>query len=658
MSLLTISEISKSFGVNNILEKVSLQLQPGEKAGLIGPNGAGKSTLLQIAAGLIEADGGTISLARGTKVGYLPQEASREARGTLRDHLESPFSRLIELQEKIRSLEQEIAARARSDNGGLEAILEHYGDFTRRFENEGGYLAENRISMVAGGLGFTPEDMDRDRAHFSGGEKTRAGLAALLLSDPDLLLLDEPTNYLDFDGLAWLEKYLADSRSTILIVSHDRFFLDRVVTQIFALEGRKLYSYRGNYSDYREKHAAARKRDERAYREQQQLLKHTGRLIRESKADRRSKRQARSRQKMLDRLEVLERPPEERSFHLNFDYAGRSGRQVVIFDEVSKSFGEKALLEGLNFEILWGDRVALLGPNGSGKSTLLKMIAGEENPSSGRIRLGPAVSVVYFAQEQEQLHPDNTVLEEITGASDFDLKRARNHLGRYLFRGDDVFKKVSTLSGGEKSRLALARLALCSGNCLLMDEPTSHLDLPALEELETVLHDYPGTLIIVSHDRYFLKNLVNRVCELSRGSVGIFEGTFQEYLEMRAPGASTGAALREEEDRRRQVREEQRRRQELERRSREKERRRRRLQEEQARLEEEIHAAEAAVARHEETLSDPDDYGDYNRLYRLGEALNDSKKKLDELMHQWEQVSRRLEQSSRDPEGINVTDKI
>jgi ATP-binding cassette subfamily F protein 3 len=639
MSLLTLSDVSKSFGVQDVLENVSLQLQPGDKAGLIGPNGAGKSTLLQIIAGLLEADGGTLSLVRGTGVGYLPQEPGREARGTLRRHLESPFRHLIELQEKITFLEQEIAARARSADADIDQLLARYGDSTRRFEDEGGYLIESRISAVAGGLGFAPGDLDRDMVHFSGGEKTRANLAALLLRDPDLLLLDEPTNYLDFDGLAWLERYLADSRATMLIVSHDRYFLDRVVSQIFALEGLRLYSYRGNYSAYRDKHAAARKSLERAYREQQQLIEHTGMLIRESKADRRSKRQARSRQKMLDRLELLERPPEEESFHLNFDYTGRSGRQVVIFEQVRKSFGEKRLFDELNFEILWGDRVALVGPNGSGKSTLLKMIAGEERPGSGRIRLGPAVSVVYFAQEQEQLDPDRTVLEEITATSDLDLKQARNHLGRYLFRGDDVFKKVAFLSGGEKSRLALARLALRSGNCLLMDEPTSHLDLPALEELETVLRGYPGTLIIVSHDRYFLKNLVNRVCELRQGSLDIFEGSFQEYLESResgpAPAGSGGSE--EEEARKRQALADQRRR-------REQERRARQLREEQARLEEEIHAAEALVARHEEILSNPDDYGDFNRLRELSGKLTAAKERLAELLHIWEQVSRRLEQ--------------
>lgn len=637
MSLLVVSEVSKSFGSRKVLEKVSLQLQPGEKAGLIGPNGAGKSTLLQIIAGRLEAENGSVALARGTKTGYLPQERSAAGKTTLRHFLEGPFLSLIKLQETIASLEREIAARSHMEGADLQQLLENYGEQRRRFEDGGGYLMESRISAVAGGLGFSGEDLDRPMAQFSGGEKSRAALAALLLNNPDLLLLDEPTNYLDFGGLAWLESHLTDSRSSMLIVSHDRYFLDAVVTRIFAMDRTGLSAYRGNYSSYRKMHDAAQSSRERAYLEQQQLIEHTARQIRRSKADRRSKRQARSRQKALDRLEVLKRPGEEKRFHLDFDYAGRSGRQVITFDGVSKSFGERKLFENLNFQVLWGDRLALLGPNGSGKSTLLKMIAGEEAPCSGRIGTGPSVGLVYFAQEQEPLHPGRTVLEEITASSDLDLKQARNHLGRYLFRGDDVFKKAASLSGGEKSRLALARLSLHSGNCLLMDEPTSHLDLPALEELETVLGAYPGTMIIVSHDRYFLNNLVNRVFEIREGALHIFEGNFQEYLESREkenPAADSGKEKVKMQKQQGQA--EQRRQRELE-------RRRRRLQEEQAGLEDEIHVAEADVARYERILSDPEEYGDFNRLRLLNDELTELKERLSELLRRWEQVSRSLE---------------
>lgn len=639
MALLMLTEISKSFGVERILEDITLQLQPGTKAGLIGPNGSGKSTLLQIIAGLLEPDSGAISLTRGTGVGYLPQEPGAAARGTLRRHLEAPFCRLLELQQEIAALEQEIARRARQPGSEeLDRALSRYGDCRRLFEDGGGYLFESRIEAVATGLGFALPDLDREIARFSGGEKARADLAALLLSDPDLLLLDEPTNFLDFEGLTWLERHLIDSPATLLVVSHDRFFLDRVAMQIFALQGNTVQSYRGNYSAYRSEYEAERKSMERAYLEQQRLIARTERQIRESKADRRSKRQARSRQKQLEKLTELHRPEAEKRFHLDLAYSGRSGRKVITAAGVARSFGARRLFEDLSFEIRWGDRVALVGPNGSGKSTLMKMIAGVEQPSAGEIRLGPAVSVAYFAQEREQLHPERSVLEEITAASDLDLPQARSHLGRYLFSGDDVFKKTAALSGGEKSRLALARLALRPGNCLLMDEPTSHLDLPALEELEAVLRHFPGTLVVISHDRYFLKDLANRVFELRQGRLTICEGSFQRYLE------STESRPEEEPVEEEAAAAERKRLALLERqRDREKERRQRRLLEEQHRLEEQIQAAEKTLSRYEKLLSTPDDYGDFNRLRELNEGLSGARQQLGDLLGRWEKVGLQLE---------------
>ena len=538
------------------------------------------------------------------------------------------------------SLEQEIALASRPGEEPPERLLELYGELSRQFESEEGYLIESRIDSVARGLGFSPGEMDRRVESFSGGEKARADLAALLLSDPELLLLDEPTNFLDFEGLAWLEKYLLDSPATLLVVSHDRFFLDRVVQQIFDLRAGMLQSYSGNYSDYRVRHEAQKKSAQHAYREQQELIARTEKQIRQSKADRRSKRQARSRQKALERLTLQRAPAAERRFKLHLDYSGRSGQQVIIFEKVSKAFDGKRLFDELSFQIRWGDRVALVGPNGAGKSTLLKMIAGLEQPSGGQIHLGPSVNVAYFAQEQEQLNPAGTVLEEITAASELDLEEARTHLGRYLFSGDDVFKKVSSLSGGEKSRLALARLALRPGNCLLVDEPTSHLDLQALEELEAVLQRYPGTLVAVSHDRYFLKGMVNRVFELQNGALTLYEGSFQDYLESReekseAKPAGAGDGV----DRGRQRALEERRQ------ARQRQNRRRRLLEEQARLEKKIHSAESELECYEKLLSDPGKYGDYNRLRELNRELSAVKEKLSRLLRSWEEVSLQLEQA-------------
>ncbi|MGM0689625.1 MAG: ABC-F family ATP-binding cassette domain-containing protein, partial [Bacillota bacterium] len=624
MTLLTLSQLAKSYGAETILEDVSLQLQPGEKAGLIGPNGSGKTTLLKIIAAEIEADTGTLHLTRGARVGYLSQEPPLIPSGTLRSYLEYPLRHIYALREKIAALAEEIAASAETNKSprDLEERLERYANLTASFEEEGGYQVDSRLTGVARGLGFSESDFSRDISEFSGGEKTRARLAGLLLQDLDLLLLDEPTNFLDLSALEWLEKYLRDLTCALIVVSHDRFFLDRVVSRIFALQGSTIKGYSGNYSEYQKQLELQDLSTEREYRRLQLQKEREERLVREAKSDQRSKRQARSRQKRLDKLEPVERPQREQSFKLGLGYTGRSGRQVIIFDGIFKKFDQKSIFSDLSFEINWGDRIALIGPNGAGKTTLLKLVSGELKPSAGKIRLGPSVRVLYFDQEQEQLLPGKTLLETITAASDFDIRQARNHLGRYLFSGDDVFKQVGDLSGGEKSRLALARLALNSGNCLLMDEPTSHLDLPAMEKLENVLKAYPGTLVIVSHDRYFLKGLANRVFELDSGTLNIYDRSFEEYLGLKeSSGAKTGKVDRDKEEEKRKRQEEHRRRQS-------EQRTERRLRDEQAALEKKIGEAEAEIERLEKLLSDPGQYGDYNHLAELGFALETAKKSL------------------------------
>ncbi|MGM0689386.1 MAG: ABC-F family ATP-binding cassette domain-containing protein [Bacillota bacterium] len=639
MALLTLSQISKSYGAETILTDISLQLQPAEKAGLIGPNGSGKTTLLKIIAAEIEADDGTLHLARGAKIGYLSQEPPVIPAGTLRSHLEHPLRHIYDLRKEISALEEEIAVSAESKKPplDLEESLERYASLTASFEEEGGYQVDSRLAGVARGLGFAEADFGRDISDFSGGEKTRARLAGLLLQDHDLLLLDEPTNFLDLSALEWLEKYLRDLTCALIVVSHDRFFLDRVVSRIFALQGGKGKLYSGNYSDYQRQLEMQDLSAQRDYQRLQLLKEREERLVREAKSDQRSKRQARSRQKRLDKLEPVERRDREQSFKLGLGYTGRSGRQVIIFEKIDKKFETKTIFNDLSFEIRWGDRIALIGPNGAGKTTLLKLVSGELKPTAGKIRLGPSVSVLYFDQEQEQLVTNQTLLETITSASDFDIKQARNHLGRYLFRGDDVFKQVSDLSGGEKSRLALARLALSSGNCLLMDEPTSHLDLPAMEKLENVLKDYPGTLIIVSHDRYFLKGLANRVFELDSGNLRIYDRSFEEYLELKESGGIRPGKVKEDKE------EEKRKRQEEHRLRQAGQRTERRLRDEQAGLEKKISETEEEIARLEKLLSDPGQYGDYNRLAELGFALETAKTGLTTLMQQWEEATSRLE---------------
>ncbi len=651
MPLMTLSNITKAYGVDTILSGISLQLQPGEKAGLIGPNGSGKTTLLKIITGEIEPDEGALHLSREARIGYLSQQPPDIPSGTLRDHLEHPLKHIYNLKQEISDLEVKIATDAESKGAAKDEDLERYSALQARFEEEGGYQVESKLTGVARGLGFSEADFNRDISGFSGGEKTRARLAGLLLQELDLLLLDEPTNFLDLSALEWLERYLRELRCAMIVVSHDRFFLDRVVTKIFALQGHSIKAYEGNYSSYQQQLEMENLSAERNYRHQQLLKEREERLVREAKADERSKRQARSRQKRLDKMETAEGPRrQDQSFKLGLGYTGRSGQQVIIFDQVHKEFQQDlkdeaareacptVLFRDLSFEIRWGDRIALIGPNGSGKSTLLKLISGALKPTAGSIRLGPSVRVLYFDQEQEQLNPRHNLIEAITSASELDVKQARSHLGRYLFRGDDVFKQVGDLSGGEKSRLALARLALSSGNCLLMDEPTSHLDLPAMEELEKVLANYPGTLVIVSHDRYFLKGLANRVFELDNGRLTIYNRTFDEYLELKEASSAGESGARKAEKK-----EEKRRRQEDHRTRQAAAREQRLLKKEQVRLEEEIGAAEAEIDRLEKLLSDPGQYGDHTSLAELGAELEETKTHLASLFEQWEELSSRLE---------------
>jgi len=646
MPLLTLSQVTKAYGAEVILDGITLQMQPGEKAGLIGPNGSGKTTLLKIIAGESEADEGELHLARGARIGYLPQEPRPLSEGTLRRHLEHPLRHIFDLKTEMDRLEKKISEQAETEGRTSEGDLERYAALTNRFEQEGGYQVEKRLLGVARGLGFSEADLKRPLSTFSGGEKTRARLAGLLLQNLDLLLLDEPTNFLDLSALDWLEKFLRDLNCALLVVSHDRFFLDRVVNRIFALRSHKIKAYSGNYSAYQKQLDLDRLSGERDYRHQQRIKARQERLVREAKADERSKRQARSRQKGLTKMEEIERPDEDRGFKLGLGYSGRSGRQVVIFDQVRKEFDGKAVFDDLSFEINWGDRIALIGPNGAGKSTLLKLIAGTLTPEAGAVRLGPAVRITYFDQEQEQLNPHLTLLETITAASELDLKEARNHLGRYLFKGDDVFKRVSELSGGEKNRLALARLALKSGNCLLMDEPTSHLDLPALEEIEKVLAHYPGTLIIVSHDRYFLKGLANRVFELENGVIRVHNHSFDRYLsEKELAGKQAGTNEKEQE----QKREGKRKKQEEHRRRQAEQKHRRRLKDQQAGLEEEISSREAEIKALEETLATPDHYGDHTTLAEKGTRLEQARADLAALIGRWEEISERLDRLSDGP---------
>ena len=647
MPILHLNNIYKDYGDNRVLAGVSLVLQRGEKVGLVGPNGSGKTTLLKIIAGEEEADQGSVFLSRGASLGYLEQKPGFLNRTTLGNYLREAVRDILSIKDELSALEKEMALLGNeASRESLDPLMKRYGFLTQLYESKGGYTLENRINIVAQGMGFKKEDRGRCIEKFSGGEKTRAQLAALILQEPELLLLDEPTNYLDLESLEWLENYLRAWSVSLLVVSHDRYFLDRVVDRIASLERGELKCYRGNYSDYVAQRQLEKASMEKVYQKQLAAVKKDLDFIRTASADERTKRQARSREKRLSKMQLLSPPPAEKTGKLNFGFAGRSSRLVLSFDKVSKAFGGAELFSEATFEIEWGDRVSLVGPNGAGKTTLLRMITGEEAQSSGRIQIGHGVRIAYFDQEQKLLEPDSTPLGTVMEHTGLTEAEARKHLSRFLFRGDEVFKKVGDLSGGEKSRLALARVALSAGNFLIMDEPTNHLDVKGVEELETALAGYPGTLLVVSHDRFFISRIATKVLEIREGNVKLYRGTYREYIEARAAEEEKEAGERREKAEAAAGRG--RKKREMEKAAREQllalRRERRRLEKSLARLEEEISEEEAKISSLQEQLADPGIYENFVSARKIAEEFKSAQHRVELLYDEWEVIAAELEE--------------
>ncbi|WP_054258651.1 ABC-F family ATP-binding cassette domain-containing protein [Propionispora sp. 2/2-37] len=531
MGVLRVEGLGKAFGVETLFSEVSFELRRGEKAGLIGGNGTGKTTLLRCLLGLEEADSGSVSVPSGETISYVEQEAEL-GNGTLYDELCSAYREVLQVQQDMRRLEAQIAAE--TDKSGQEQLLADYARAQERFEQGGGYEYENRIRRVAFGLGFTDEDLARPLTTFSGGQKTRIFLARALIRQPDFLFLDEPTNHLDIGMVEWLEEYLTGYGGGVLIISHDRYFLDKVVGRIMELENKRLTVYRGNYTEYLEQKAERMAALSNAYEKQQEYIAKTEEYIRRYKAGIKS-RQARGRQSQLNRLERIVLPGSEARFdYFAFNPPTECAERVAELLETTAAYGERVILDKISLLIRRGDGVALVGPNGAGKTTLLKLLTGELEASGGRVKLGSRVKLGYFSQEHENLNEKARVLDEIMLEYGLSEERSRHYLGAFLFCGDDVYKIIGELSGGEKARLAFLKLMLTGANFLVLDEPTNHLDIPAKEAVEEAICAFPGTFLAVSHDRYFLDKVANRVVELEYGQLTEYTGNYSYYREKKA----------------------------------------------------------------------------------------------------------------------------
>jgi ATP-binding cassette, subfamily F, member 3 len=550
MSIAVITDLTKSYGAELIFRDVSFRIEARDRIGLVGPNGAGKTTLLELLSGRLHADGGGIAFASGVLLGYLPQVVEFVPERTLFEEMLHVFAHVHAWGAEL----SELAARLSdpdvlADSDTYNAVLERYAELQDRFEHAGGYTLEQRVRQVLDGLGFSREQQSAPSAHLSGGQQTRAALGKLLLQEPDLLLLDEPTNHLDLAALEWLESYLNTWRGAVVVVSHDRYFLDRVTTRTLEINHQRGENYPGNYTKYVRLRAERIDRWAREYEAQQEHIAHTEEFIRRYKAGQRSK-EARGRQTRLDRLERIERPPAEASLKFRMGAQLESGQIVLTTEKLVVGFPASRAGAGLRVEVAdiivrRGERVGLIGPNGTGKTTLLRTIVGELESLDGRAMLGHNVQIGYYAQTHEGLNPRSTPLDEVRRASHLSEEGARGYLGRYLFGGDDVFKPIGALSGGERSRLALAVLTLQGANFLVLDEPTNHLDLPSRQVLEAALSEYDGTLIFVSHDRYFVDAVATTVWVLEDGSVTCHAGNYTAY---RARGAAAAIATKVSSD--------------------------------------------------------------------------------------------------------------
>jgi ATP-binding cassette, subfamily F, member 3 len=541
MSLLTATNLAKSFGADDIFEGITVEIPHRARIALVGPNGAGKTTLLNILLGLDTADEGNVARAKGLRMGFLPQRPELAGNHTIWEEMLNAFTDLRRMESKLQQLEHDLADPAKHDS-----VLAQYGDLQHRFEEAGGYTYDTRIRMVLQGLSFSPEEYERPLSKLSGGQRTRALLGRLLLDSPDLLVLDEPTNHLDIQAVEWLESFLKDFPGAVLAVSHDRYFMDMFANTVWELDFGVLETYRGNYSHYTQQRVERYERRWKEFEAQQEFLAKEEEYIRRNMAGQNT-RQAKGKLKRLETMKkrgkLLNRPRERHTMHLKIGSSMRSGDKVLMTQRLSVGYADGAapLFQTPDITLWRGEVAALIGPNGVGKSTFLKTALGDLPPLSGEVKIGASVKVGYFAQAHELLNPKNSIIDEIISVKSMLPAEARNFLGSFLFSGDDVFRPIETLSGGERGRVALAKLALSGANLLLLDEPSNHLDIDSQEILQNVLAGFGGTILLVSHDRYLIDALATQIWAASPGNLEVFEGTYSEFVAARTKAAEADA---------------------------------------------------------------------------------------------------------------------